>query len=75
MVGLRHGLSHKIHDSQPALPARHAEAMIAQSLWECPTNDLSNVRPTSCQRLHGGYCLGDKDLEAGWLRDLRQNKT
>lgn len=75
MVGLRHGLSHKIQDSQPALPARRAEAMIAQSLWECPTNDWSNVRPTSRQKLRGGYCLDDKGLEAGWLKDLRQNKT
>ena len=40
VVGLGHYPSHKTFELQPILPARFSGEMVAQSLWEWPTNDL-----------------------------------
>lgn len=42
MVRIGHQPRHKIY--QPVLPARSTVVVVAQSLWEWPTNDWSNLR-------------------------------
>lgn len=45
MVRIGHQPRHKIY--QPVLPARSTVVVVAQSLWEWPTNDWSSLRSMS----------------------------
>lgn len=53
--------------SQPALTARNTVAKVAQSLWQWPSNDFFNLRPTTQETYAQHY------LESRWVRDLGQN--
>ena len=45
-------------------------AMVAQSLWEWPTNVCFNLRPNPGEGVDTLHCLKGQELETGYPRDL-----
>jgi hypothetical protein len=42
------------------LTERYARAMVAQSLWEKPTNNWLDLRLTPWDKTHIQHCMGDE---------------
>lgn len=74
LVVLEHQPSYKTFALQSTLPARCTGVMVAQKLWEGPTNDWS-MRPPCWNESNIWHCLNGQEPEARWLRDLEENKT
>ena len=58
---LGHEHSYKICDPQPVMSVRYAGAMVAQSLWEWPTNEWLNFRPTLWKGADAQDCLDNHE--------------
>lgn len=59
----------------PFLLACNTGAMVAQSLWEWPTNDWSKMRSMTHKGAYVQHCLSGQEPEAGQLIDLGYNQT